>query len=136
MEAQLDTYHKLIVLMIHTKQHMTLIMDHMSMTPIQGMLLLTFEPDQQKTMQELSQIMGCDASNMTGLIDRLDTHGLIERTADPKDRRVKVIALSKKGEQCREQILLLLQKTETADMQRLTADEQATFVQIVNKLRA
>jgi DNA-binding MarR family transcriptional regulator len=42
---------------------------------------------------------------VTGLVDRLEQRGLIERRSDPKDRRVKLIALTKEGESLRRRLL-------------------------------
>lgn len=36
--------------------------------------------------------MGCDASNITGIVDRLEAKDLVVRSADKSDRRVKRIA--------------------------------------------
>ena len=41
---------------------------------------------------------------MTGLVDRLEQRGLIERQSNPKDRRVKLIALTKAGETLRDRL--------------------------------
>lgn len=49
------------------------------------------------SMRRLAERMGCDASNITGLVDRLEAKRLVERTADPGDRRVKMIAQTKAG---------------------------------------
>jgi DNA-binding MarR family transcriptional regulator len=38
-------------------------------------------------------------------VDRLEQRGLIERRSDPKDRRVKLIALTKEGESLRCRLL-------------------------------
>ena len=49
-------------------------------------------------MREMASRLRCDASNMTGLADRLEERGLLERRADPADRRVKLLALTPAGE--------------------------------------
>jgi DNA-binding MarR family transcriptional regulator len=42
--------------------------------------------------------MGCDASNITGIVDRLEAKELVVRTADPGDRRVKLIERTRAGD--------------------------------------
>jgi len=49
-------------------------------------------------MREMAARLRCDASNMTGLADRLEERGLLERRADPNDRRVKLLTLTPAGE--------------------------------------
>jgi DNA-binding MarR family transcriptional regulator len=52
-------------------------------------------------MVSLARSLHCHDSNVTGLVDRLEQRGLIERGSNPKDRRVKLIALTKTGETLR-----------------------------------
>jgi len=48
-------------------------------------------------MRRLAEQMNCEASNLTGLVDRLETRGLVERRPDPGDRRVRLLALTSDG---------------------------------------
>src|SRR3954451_2592105 len=54
------------------------------------------------SMRELAERLRSDPSNVTGLIDRLEARGLVERRPDPKDRRVKGLALTSAGAKMRE----------------------------------
>jgi DNA-binding MarR family transcriptional regulator len=45
-------------------------------------------------MVSLARSLHCHDSNVTGLVDRLEQRGLIERQSNPNDRRVKLIALT------------------------------------------
>src|SRR5688500_18928542 len=67
------------------------------LTPAQGRLLQYLDPDTPVPMTALASIHCCDASNITGLVDKLEARGLIERTANPADRRVKMIAVTRAG---------------------------------------
>ena len=49
-------------------------------------------------MSGLAELLFCDASNVTGIADRLEARGLIERRSAGGDRRVKVLALTSAGE--------------------------------------
>jgi DNA-binding MarR family transcriptional regulator len=49
-------------------------------------------------MRSFAETMGCDASNITGIVDRLEAKGLVQRSNDPSDRRVKRIARTPDGE--------------------------------------
>ena len=49
------------------------------------------------TMTELGQRLMVSGGNITGLTDRLEKEELVERRADPGDRRVQRIALTGKG---------------------------------------
>ncbi len=131
---QQDIYLKVIHLMLHSKRHMAEIMEKRQMTPMQGMLLALFDARRGRSMQELSVLLGCDASNVTGLVDRLEAQGLVARMTDPTDRRVKLICLSDKGCKCRDSMLEALRQSEAADLQKLSRQEQADLVKIIDKL--
>jgi DNA-binding MarR family transcriptional regulator len=49
------------------------------------------------TLGELSQRMMVTNGNVTGLVDRLVTEGLIARRASPRDRRVQIVRLTAAG---------------------------------------
>lgn len=48
-------------------------------------------------LSEISTRMLCDNSNLTGIVDRLISKGLVERRPDPHDRRVSLICLTPAG---------------------------------------
>src|SRR5438105_13092629 len=51
-------------------------------------MLHLIEPDQPIAMGKLAEALACDASNVTGLVDRLESRGLGRRQASIADRRV------------------------------------------------
>ncbi|MFC9846407.1 MarR family winged helix-turn-helix transcriptional regulator [Streptomyces sp. NPDC060223] len=56
--------------------------------------LLSLEP---LPMRRLAQKLRCEPSNVTGIVDRLEARGLVERRLDPSDRRVKLAAATEEG---------------------------------------
>ncbi|GAA3371087.1 MarR family transcriptional regulator [Streptomyces sannanensis] len=56
--------------------------------------LLSLEPT---PMRRIAQKLKCEPSNVTGIVDRLETRGLVERRPDPADRRVKLAAATDEG---------------------------------------
>ncbi|MET9767317.1 MarR family transcriptional regulator [Streptomyces sp. NPDC006415] len=56
--------------------------------------LLSLEP---LPMRKIALRLKCEPSNVTGIIDRLETRGLVERRPDPADRRVKLAAATEEG---------------------------------------
>ncbi|MEI8175265.1 MAG: MarR family transcriptional regulator [Candidatus Omnitrophota bacterium] len=49
------------------------------------------------SQNELSRLLLVTTSNTTRMIDRLEREGLIARSSHPRDRRVKVITVTRKG---------------------------------------
>ncbi|MFC3576676.1 MarR family winged helix-turn-helix transcriptional regulator [Streptomyces yaanensis] len=56
--------------------------------------LLSLEP---LPMRRLAQKLKCEPSNVTGIVDRLESRGLVERRPDPTDRRVKLAVATEEG---------------------------------------
>ncbi|WP_081235796.1 MarR family winged helix-turn-helix transcriptional regulator [Streptomyces viridosporus] len=56
--------------------------------------LLSLEP---LPMRQLARRLKCEPSNVTGIVDRLEARGLVERRPDPADRRVKLAAATAEG---------------------------------------
>jgi DNA-binding MarR family transcriptional regulator len=58
-----------------------------------------------RSMRSLADAWGCDASNATWMIDRLEARGLAERRSVPRDRRIKLVVLTPVGEKTRDALL-------------------------------
>jgi DNA-binding MarR family transcriptional regulator len=56
-------------------------------------------------MSVLAGYLACDASNVTGLVDRLEGRGLVERRNAEHDRRVKLLALTEAGVELRRRLM-------------------------------
>jgi MarR family transcriptional regulator, organic hydroperoxide resistance regulator len=70
----------------------------------QAAALHVLDPEVPKPTSELAEKMFCDASNVTGVIDRLEARGLVERRPGQGDRRVKLVALTADGVKLRDRL--------------------------------
>jgi DNA-binding MarR family transcriptional regulator len=103
------------------------------LSPIQCHVLHLIEPRRPLPMSRLADTLSCDASNVTGLVDRLESRGLVRRQPSPQDRRVKVLHLTPTGARLRAQ--LLRQMTgRSLPLSRLSLDQQRTLVKILEAL--
>ena len=64
---------------------------------MQSMALMHLRPDEPMTMSAMAHALKCDNSNVTGIVDRLEAVGLVERRAAEHDRRVKTLVITEKG---------------------------------------
>jgi len=72
------------------------------LTPQQvGLLRMLDEP---MSMKAYAEDLSCDPSNVTGLVDRAELLGLVERVPDPVDRRVRMLTLTAKGRAVRTRV--------------------------------
>lgn len=66
-------------------------------TPVQcGVLNCLYKAD-GIGLKSLCDCLGVNASTMTGIVDRMEARGLVERRADPTDRRALAVFLTDKG---------------------------------------
>ncbi|MCQ6553683.1 MarR family transcriptional regulator [Streptomyces sp. C10-9-1] len=56
--------------------------------------LLALEP---LPMRRVAERLKCEPSNITGIVDRLEARGLVERRPSPDDRRVKLAGATEEG---------------------------------------
>ena len=74
----------------------------LGLAPTQLQALRLIEPGAALPMSSLAGRLFCDASNVTGIVDRLEARGLIERRPAEHDRRVKLLVLTDEGARVRE----------------------------------
>jgi DNA-binding MarR family transcriptional regulator len=53
--------------------------------------------DEPLPMVGAAERLHCDPSNITGIVDRLERRGLVQRNSTPGDRRVKELELTAEG---------------------------------------
>jgi DNA-binding MarR family transcriptional regulator len=88
--------------------------------------LLIRQLRQPLPMKAAADRMHCDASNLTGIVDRLETRGLVERRTRVEDRRVKELVLTSEGELLRGQLDRV--SAFTPGIRDLSTDDQARLI--------
>lgn len=101
------------------------------LAPQQARALLSL--DEPAPMHALASEMSCDASNITGIADRLEERGLIERQPGEQDRRVKLLVRTPAGEQLRSELADRLGETAPV-MTQLSAAERETLSALLLKI--
>jgi DNA-binding MarR family transcriptional regulator len=90
--------------------------------PLARMMLMLEQP---RSMRDLADHLSCDASNVTGLTDRLAARGLVERVPG-EDRRVKMVTLTDKGRALRARLAARVAEGSTVT-RRLSDDQRAAL---------
>ena len=83
-----------------------------SMTHMHVMWLLQHHGD--LSMSRLAELLDVSFSNATGIVDRMEERGLVERVRVPDDRRVVLVRIAPKGQDA-------LEETEALKQDRLQA---------------
>lgn len=105
----------------------------LELSPAQCHLLNLIEPDRPMPMGELATALSCDASNVTGLVDRLESRGLLQRSPSVEDRRVKVLSLTPLGAKIRAALLERMTSSPPT-LGRLSAADQRALARILRRL--
>jgi MarR family transcriptional regulator, organic hydroperoxide resistance regulator len=107
----------------------------LGLSPKQLHVLHRLAPGIELPMGALAENMYCDASNVTGIVDRLEERGLIERRPDADDRRVKRLAVTEEGAELRERALARLLEP-PAEIATLPRSDQRTLRDLLRKVLA
>ncbi len=86
------------------------------------------------TQAALAEAIGADKTRIIPVLDDLQARGLIERRADPDDRRARLLSLTPSGRRLRATVQVQIQRGEERWLGRLSAEERATFLAVLAKL--
>jgi MarR family transcriptional regulator, organic hydroperoxide resistance regulator len=120
----------LFELMMAQRARMPAIAAELELSPMQVQLLRLIEPERPVPMGKAACGLGCDASNITGIVDRLEARGLIERRAGSDDRRVKVLVITRDGARVRQTIMARLAEP-PPPIARLSKQDQQLLAEIL-----
>ncbi len=98
-------------------------------------LLANLERSDGQTLAALSRRMLVTAGNLTGLVDRAERDGVVERRADPKDRRVSRVFLTASGRTLIETLLPVHAAHVAELLGRLENGERRELRRLLGKLR-
>lgn len=123
----------LIQLLLSQRGQLPVLAAALELSPAQCHVLYVIEPGKPVPMKQLAASLSCDASNVTGLVDRLESRGLLRRVADTEDRRVKVLELTAHGVRLRTELVTRM-STPPAAIGRLSAKDQRDLERILSRL--
>ncbi len=87
-----------------------------------------------RTQAALAEAIGADKSRIIGTLDELQQSGLIERTPDPADRRVRLLSITPQGRRVRRTVRKEIQAQEEQVLTALAPADRKTFVRILQEL--
>jgi len=105
-----------------------------NITSAQMIMLVTIHDHRQCKLKTLAKERRISPPTATGLIDRLVKAGYIKRGADPEDRRVVMVSLTKKGERNVHGFLDTVRKRWKNILIHLTPREQQQYLNIIKKI--
>ncbi|MER5974584.1 MarR family transcriptional regulator [Streptomyces sp. NPDC002055] len=84
-------------------------------------------------MRVLAHTLTCDASNITGIVDRLEERGLVRREPSPSDRRIKNVVLTAEGERVTDTIRAKMHATQEG-LDRLSDQERDSLYTLLERV--
>ncbi|HEX5369710.1 MAG TPA: MarR family transcriptional regulator [Dehalococcoidia bacterium] len=99
-----DVWRRLFGFFMSTRHQRDTTLERLRLTPNDARAFYSLSEAQGRTMRSLAEEWGCDASNATWIVDRLEKRGFAERQT-PKDRRVKLVVLTALGAKTRSNLL-------------------------------
>lgn len=98
----------LIELLLGMRGWWSALCEELHLTPSQGLALRRLDPERPLAMSTLAEALACDASNVTGIVDKLESRGLIARRGADHDRRIKTLVVTERGRALRDRLIARL----------------------------
>ena len=128
-----DAWRLLVRFFFAQRAHLPTLAADLELSPAQCHVLHLIEPGHAVPMGHVADKLACDASNVTGLVDRLESRGLIRRRPSDRDRRIKVLQLTPAGLRARD-MLVERMSTPPPILDRLSVRERQALVRILSRL--
>lgn len=104
----------------------------LGLTPAAARALRELDPDHPLPARDLAGQLGCDRSNVTVLVDKLEQAGLVERRTDPTDRRQKTLLVTGEGRVVRARVIEVM--SDSRLLSGMSDEELSTLRDLVWKV--
>ena len=107
----------------------------LNLTSVQAMVLGFLTEEDQITSSELGKRTELDSATLTGILDRLEAAGYLERKSNPDDRRSIHIHLTSKGKALGKDATRVLMEANAEFLQVLTEEQKCELRSLIQTLR-
>jgi DNA-binding MarR family transcriptional regulator len=97
-------------------------------------VLVALDRSAIRTQAALADAIGADKTRIIAILDELQEKGLIERMADPEDRRARILAITKEGRRVKDAVQTTIQRGEERWLGTLSATDRAVFLRVLQEL--
>jgi DNA-binding MarR family transcriptional regulator len=98
------------------------------------LVLAVLDDGQQRTQLELSRVVCVDKTTLIAVLDRLEKQGLVVRTVDPSDRRVRIPQLTDKGREVFATFAAARDAAEARALEGVSDDDRAVLLDILGRI--
>ena len=97
-------------------------------------VLVALDRSAIRTQAALADAIGADKTRIIAILDELQDKGLIERVADPEDRRARLLEITKEGRRVKEATQAAIQRGEERWLGTLSDTDRAMFLRVLEQL--
>lgn len=106
----------------------------LDLTAVQGVVLNVLSQGDAISSRELGQRTKLDSATLTGILDRLEARGLLDRRPNPEDRRGILICLTGKGRKIAAGVRDAVVKANRDLLGSFGVKEQAALRRMLNRI--
>ena len=107
-----------------------------NVTPVQGLMLNFLRDNDRITSSELGKRVMLDSATLTGVLDRLEKAGHVERTRHPEDRRAVLVCLTSAGKRLGKKLYQRMQESNQTFLDDcLSPEEKSILKMLLKKVR-
>lgn len=106
-------------------------MGDLGLTPIQWSSLVSVKQNHGLDQITLSREIFIDTSTLAGVLDRLESRGLVRREASPDDKRVRLLYITEEGIDLLQHANEVVYETQEWLMEPLSPSSRATFMKLM-----
>ncbi len=103
-------------------------------TSVQFAAMQAIDLHGEMEQSQIAQSIHYDKATIGGVIDRLEKRGWVERKANPKDRRAKLVTLTREGRKALEEFTPVVQALQDQVVANLNDDERTLFIKLAQKI--
>lgn len=103
-------------------------------TPGQYGVLRCLWDENAQTAKKLADRLALDGSTITGILDRMEQKGLIEKQTDPKDRRAMQVMLTTKGKKLQKPVSEAIEKANRRALLKLDQQEAEFLKNVLEEI--
>lgn len=105
-----------------------------NITPSQFYVLSALWDKNELKFKDLALRLDMDGATLTGILDRMEKRGFIERKEDPEDRRSVLVCLTDKSKEIRPQMIEIAQGLDQEFRDKVPDEEFKLLLKVLDQL--
>ncbi len=105
-----------------------------NITPVQFYVLSALWDKDELKFKDLAHRLDMDGATLTGILDRMEKRGFIEKKADPDDRRSVLVSLTDKSKEIRPQMIDIAQDLDQEFRGKVSDEEFKLLLRVLDQL--